>query len=386
MTKDKNGTPGRIVLKMIVLIIIISGIVLAVLFAFQGEPVAESFKWQQIDLMKLFDGLKEEHSGITNSTFELGNANIVMTDVYMGNLVVLTDSDIRLLNSKGEELWYFTHEIRQPVMHANGHWILVYEQTGKSFMAMRDGKVLLRDTLEETIAFGEISEKNILFISANDTGYKRTVYSISAENGIQQAALYIDDYYPFFAKTVEKEGNQSFILYGLGMNSNRISTIIRLYSNNFESSPITSMELDGLYPLLLDNECRKLFTGEKSAVCYNQSLDLLWSKGFDERILAAELFDDNTTVFALENSLIFYSDAGKEILNIPLDSSVDRIQVYKNIAAVITGNQVIFYNSSGKMVDEANLTGMTLQVHFVDEKKAFLVSEQEAVMYGIARK
>lgn len=366
--------------KILLLLVICGGIALAVLFAFQGNT-AETFNWEQLDPRMLLEALKEEHSGIVENSFELGEKQILDSGVYMGNLLLLTESDLRLMNSRGEELWYQTHELRQPVLQINGKMALVYERKGKSLIVLRDGKELLRSTLEAEISFGEITPTNLFLIAVNDTGYKRTIYSLSPENGVQIGALYIDDYYPYFSKNITKGDNRFFILSGLGMNSNHISTIIRLYRANLDTSPITSIELEGLYPVMLGAGDKFLFVGEYEAFCYDQQLELNWSKQFESDLLAAGLFSNGKSVFAMESSLVFLNEKGVEAKRLPVETGTDAIVVCQNTAAVISGNETVFYDSAGNSLGRASLPGLTLNVHFVDEKKAFVVSEHEAILH-----
>lgn len=362
---------------------ITGGIALAVLFAFQGNT-AEAFNWEQLDPGKLIEALKEEHIGIVENSFPLGEDQILGSGVYMGNLLLLTKGDLRLMNSRGEELWYHTHELRQPVLQINGKMALVYEQNGKSLMVLRDGKVLLRNTLEAEISFGEITPTSLFLIAANDTGYKRTIYAVSPENGVQMGALFIDDYYPFFSKSISKEENKFFILSGLGMNSNHISTIIRLYRASLDTSPVTSIELEGLYPVMFDAGQKLLFTGESEAFCYDHQLEMSWSKQFESDLLAAGLFDNGKSVFAMENSLVFLNEKGVEAKRLPTDTRADSIVICQNTAAVISGNETVFYDSAGNTLGKTSLPGLSLKVHFVDEKKAFIVSEHEAILHETA--
>jgi hypothetical protein len=383
MTRENKVKPGSIILKIVLLLLIAGGIVLAVLFAFQGNT-AEAFNWERLDPGKLIEALKEEQIGIVENSFEFGENQVISSGIYLDNLLLLTDSDIRLMNSRGEELWYHTHELRQPVLQINGKMVLLYEQNGKSYMILRDGKVILRDTLEEQISFGEITASNLFLIASNDTGYKRTIYAVSPENGVQLGALYIDDYYPYFTKTIGEEENKSFILSGLGMNSNHISTIIRLYKASFDTSPVTSIELEGLYPVMYHAGENILFAGEYGAFCYDQALEQNWSKTFDSELLAAGLFENGSTVFALKNSLLFYDGKGREIKSLPIETSTDGIVVYQNTAAVISGNEAVYYDAAGNSFGGSALPGMSLQVHFVDGKKAFIVSEHEAILHEVS--
>ncbi|NLO39500.1 MAG: hypothetical protein GX115_08535, partial [Ruminiclostridium sp.] len=364
------------------LLIIAGGIILAVLFAFRGNT-AEAFNWEQLDPRKLLEALKEEHMGTVENSFALGDKQLIQSKLYMDNLLLLTESDIRLMNSRGEELWYHPHELRQPVVQVNGKMALVYEQDGKSFIVLKEGKLLIGSNLEEEISFGEVTSSNLLFITANQTGYKRTIHAISPENGFQLGALYINDYYPYYAKTMEQGENKQIILYGLGMNSSHISTIIRLYGASLNQSPITGIELEGLYPVMYHAGQKVLFTGELEAFCYDQTLDLSWSKQFDSELLAAGLFDNGGSVFALENSLLFFNEKGKEVKQLPDSEGTDAIEVYRNTAAVISSNEAVFFDSAGNRLGSYVLPGLSLKVHFVNEKKAFIVSEHEAILHEI---
>ncbi len=385
MTSANKRSPGKIIIKIVLLLLIAGGVVLAVLFAFQGNT-AEAFDWKKLDPSKLLEALKEEHIGNVENSFSVGENPFLRSGIYMDNLLLITESDLRLMNSRGEEIWYYTHELRRPVLQINGKMALLYEQNGKSYMVLRDGKVLLRDTLEEVISFGEITPTNLFLIAANDTGYKRTIFAVSPENGVQMGALYINDYYPYFAKTITVQGNKFFILSGLGMNSNHISTIIRLYRTSLETSPVTSIELEGLYPVMFQAGKKLLFTGEMSAFCYDQSMELEWSSQFDSELLAAGLFENGSSVFAVENNLIFMNEKGKETKKVSVDVRTDAIEVCQNTAAVISGNEVVFFDAAGNSSGRTSLPGLSLVVHFVDEKKAFIVSEHEAILHEVTSK
>ncbi len=382
MTTGNKIKTRSIIVKIILLLIIAGGIILAVLFAFRGNT-AEAFNWEQLDPRKLLEALKEEHMGTVENSFALGDKQLIQSKLYMDNLLLLTESDIRLMNSRGEELWYHPHELRQPVVQVNGKMALVYEQNGKSFIVLKEGKLLISSNLEEEISFGEVTSSNLLFITSNQTGYKRTIHAISPENGVQLGALYINDYYPYYTKTMEEGENKQIILYGLGMNSSHISTIIRLYGASLNQSPVTGIELEGLYPVMYHAGQKVLFTGELGAFCYDQTLELSWSKQFDSELLAAGLFDNGSSVFSMENSLIFYNEKGKEVKQLPAVGSADAIEVFRNTAAVIFGNEAVFYDSAGNHLGSSVLPGLSLNVHFVNEKKVFIVSEHEAILHEI---
>lgn len=388
MTKERTMHKSHPILKIFLLILFAALVILCVLISIQGGPV-DSLNWEQLNPMKLLERIGRNGSGETENSFDLGELNISGTDAYMDNLVILTDNDIRLLNAKGQEIWYFPHEINQPVLQVYKQWILIHERNGKSYMVMRNGKVLFKGILEGDISFGEIIDNRILFISSNEIGYKRTLHAVSPDNGVNYGALYINDYYPFFAHTLDGDEKNPIILYGLGMNSNRVTTIIRLYDETLKSSPIVNVELEGLYPVLYGNSERKLFVGLDGAYCYSRDMNLLWSMDFDKDITAAGIFENNGMVFALsgnENELVFFNSEGKETKKVRVDGQVQGITVYKNTAAVTTGNEAAFYGTAGNIIDRVFMPGMTTRVHFVSEKKAFLVSEHKAVMHSISSK
>jgi hypothetical protein len=385
MTSERNQKYKGIAFKLAVLIIFIAGVVFAVLFAFRGDTEA-TFKWDQLKPGKILDALKEEHNVIAESSFQFENLSIVGSGTYMDHLLLMTDSDIRLMNSKGEELWYYTHEIRKPVLHISGRWVLVYEQTGKNYLVIRDGKLLRKDKLEAEIAFGAITDNALMFITTNDAGYRRAIHTVSTDNNIKIGTLYIDDYYPFYAKSTHEGENEYFILYGLGMNTNQVTTIIRQYRSTLESNPVTSIELEGLYPIMLDAGQRHLFIGENAAQCYDHGLELLWSHHFETELYAAGLFENGRTVFAVENSLLFFDEYGRETKRIEIENRVDSIEIYQNKAAVISGTEATFYDASGNLTDVFIQAGLTLKVHFVDTKRFFLLSEHEAVLHTFSKR
>lgn len=382
MTKEKKLKSG---LKILILISLIAIICFAVVISMSENTI--EFNWDVLNLRSLVEKLHFENSVNQTETFDLGDLDITQTAEYDGNLLILTNYDIRLINSNGEEVWYFTHEIRHPVLNINGKWILVYEKTGKSYMVIKDGKAVIKDMLDEEIAFGEATDRYLLFITIGNNGYKRTISFISPETGVNLGALYIDDYYPYYIKALSN--NNGFLLYGLGMNSTNISTVIRIYESAKKISPVANVEIEGLYPVMYSNNSNYFFVGENKAFCYDNNLDLVWSREYTDNITAAGLFEDSGAIVATngETKMIkFYNPAGEEVKSIEAEHSIQNITVYKNTAAVIYGSKALFYDSSGRLIDNASLPGISLSVHFINNAQAFLVTEHEAVLYNISNK
>jgi len=382
MTKEKILKSG---LRILILMSLIAVIFTAVLVSINEDSI--EFNWNVLDLRALVEKIHFDDSVKQAGAFSLDDLDISRTAGYDGNLLVLTNYDIRLFGSNGEEIWYYTHEVRHPVLNINGKQILVYEENGKSYMVIEDGKVALKETLDEEISFGEITDNYVLFITIGDNGYKRTIRFISPETGISLGALYIDDYYPYYAKALSS--NDGFLLYGLGMNSTSISTIIRIYERTGKITPVANIEIEGLYPVMYDNNSNYFFVGEKKVFCYDNDLDLTWSEEYADNITAAGLFENNGAIVAVSGeskTIKFYNSAGAEISSIETENSVQNITVYKNTAAVIYGSKVLFYDSSGKLINSASMPGISISVHFVNSSQAFLVSEHEAVLYNISSK
>ena len=385
MTKERTIKPNRTGLKIFILINLIIVIFFAVLISINGNTI--EFNWEALNLRNLVENLQSESSQYKTGAFSLAELDVSQTAEYDGNLLVLTNYDIRLLNPNGEEIWYFTHDVRHPVLNINGEWILVYEKNGKSYMVIKDGKVVLENKADEEIAFGEVTDKYILFINISNNGYKRTINFIAPETGINLGALYIDDYYPYYVKTFNNDN--SFLLYGLGMNSTNVSTIIRIYESTGKTTPVANVEIEGLYPVMRNNNSSYIFAGEDTVFCYDNNLDLIWSHGYTDKITAAGLFENSGTIVALNGEskrIKFYNSSGEEVKSVELENSIQNITVFKNTAAVIYGSKVLFYDPSGRLIDHASLPGINVRVHFLNSEQVFLVTEHEAILYNISNK
>jgi len=385
MTRERTIKPVKAGLRILILASLIIVIFSAVLISMNENDIELS--WGTQNLKDLALKVQAEKAVSRYSVFDFGDINISRTAVFDGNLLVLTAYDIRLLNPKGEELWYYTHDVRHPVLNINGNRILLYEKNGKSYMVLKDGKIALKETLDEEIAYGEVTDNYIIFITTGNSGYKRTIKFVSPETGIGLGALYIDDYFPYYAETLPD--NHSFILYGLGMNSTNLSTIIRIYESSKKTAPVANVEIEGLFPFMYSNGSRYFFAGEYKVVCYDSNLDMLWSREYTDKIAAAGMFESNNAIVALngERKIIkFYNSNGEETKTVETENSIQDIVVYKNTAAVIFGSKVTFYDDSGKEIDEASMPGLSIGVHFANSGQAFLVTEHEAVLHNISGK
>ncbi len=387
MTKDNNRRKYTII-KLILLVIMIIFIVMSIIFALNGEAL-QDINWDKLNPSRLFEEILSEKKDEEDVTIRLEELELVSSTAYMGDILILTDNDIRLLDAKGDEQWYLSHDIRQPVLQAAGRWILIYDYTGKSYIVINYGKKISEGVLGENISFGDICEDYILFITWSDTGYKRTVHLVSPESGIKLGTLYIDDFYPYYSVVSAQEDEGSFILSGLSTNSSLMTTILRKYSSNLNAGLIADVQLEGIYPVILDNPVHNLFISETACYCYNNDMDYLWSIEFDAQIAAAGIFADGGSVFALdglEEVLCFYDSKGKELNRVAVNDNVQSIVTYKNTAAAVSGSEASFYSASGKFINKASIPGLTAQLHFIEENKVYLISENEAFLYNLKMK
>jgi len=132
MTKEKILKSG---LRILILMSLIAVIFTAVLVSINEDSI--EFNWNVLDLRALVEKIHFDDSVKQAGAFSLDDLDISRTAGYDGNLLVLTNYDIRLFGSNGEEIWYYTHEVRHPVLNINGKQILVYEENGKSYMVIR---------------------------------------------------------------------------------------------------------------------------------------------------------------------------------------------------------------------------------------------------------
>lgn len=381
MTKEKTINHTRTGLKVILLFGLIAIVFLSVLISINKDV---TINWESFNPQVLMEQLHTVEAEEKGGTFSLENLDVVHTAQYQGNLLVLTNSDIRLQSINGEELWYYTHDIRQPVVTLNDKWILIYEKNGKSYMIIENGRVILKDKVEEEIAFGKPTDKYVLFITVSSKGYKRTINFIAPETGIELGALYIDDFFPYYAKSFSND--RYLIFYGLGTNSTSVSSIIRVYDSNSLTKPIANAEIEGLFPVIYENSKNTMLAGENMVFCYDTNLDMVYSHKFQTRIAAAGLFQDNGFIVAVneeKNIVYFHNSKGEEIAKQTIDNSIQKIIVYNDMAAVVCGSEVLFYNSSGKLINSTSLPGVSIDVHFLNNTEAFLVTENEALLYSI---
>ena len=388
MIAKKKTNIGRILFRLFILIFLIAVVIISAMYAFDGSFPGE-INWELFNPAGIVEKIRNNYENERGGVIFSGDINPKLAEIYMGNLLILSESDIELINSKGEELWYIPHEMHNPVINVHDKLILLYEQTGKAYLVISGGKTLLKDKLDEEIAFGYITDDYVLFISRSNIGYKRTVRMIEPDSGINLGALYIDDYYPYCAIPQSGE-KKTFLLYGLGLDSIYPSTVIREYGIDLNPSPVMGVELDDITPLFCSNDSMKLFVGENNAYCYDNDFTLIWSRDFDYNIVSAGMFDNGASVFVLEDyqndTVVFVDKQGKDVKSIKLDNHVNEIEICGNSAAVVKGAEILFYGLSGKQSDHVTIPGMNIKVKLIDEKRAYLISEHEIILHNIAKK
>ncbi|MDO4743372.1 MAG: DUF5711 family protein, partial [bacterium] len=117
-----------------------------------------------------------------------------------GRISVLSDTYLELYNNNSKQMLCYQHGFSTPQLKSSASRILVFDRGGKNFKVFNNSKLLLNESLENTIISADISRSGSIAFVTESTGYlaqvsvynkgfknKFTLYS--SEKRISDAAL-----------------------------------------------------------------------------------------------------------------------------------------------------------------------------------------------------
>lgn len=323
---------------------------------------------------------------IIGSTVAEGNF-----DSSNGDLVMVSDTHLTVMNSTAKELMSRQHSFTTPALKLAGTRMLVYNLGGKGYQVESYTKTLVKETGEEKIFGGGISSEGTYALLTEAEGYfgKLTVYTPENEERFRYR---FSSAYPM-AVAVDGGGGKALVTGVSSKDGALLSSLYLLDMNSTESQEPLGEYEDTLF-------LGAYICPDGTAVAVGDTRTVVVPSGgspqvyeYGSRQLASYDVGDDVTALCLlpydtasSGELILLGHDGAVRKTISVGSAMESVSIAGNTVAVLGGGVLSGYSiSDGSPAGQAEAGSDGIAVAMRDETSAYILGVSEIRMVSLAR-
>ena len=296
---------------------------------------------------------------------QMGSGTVDNMTSLGGNLAVLRDDGLILLNSTAKEINSYQHSYSKPVLNCISNRFLLTDRTTGRFFIADSNEVLFESQLEKEVFCSTLGEKgNFAFsCAADDAASVLKVYSSSYDN---EFTFKCSEEY-IISASISQNGKY---IAAVGIGSKNAAVYSTVYIIDIKDQkvlsqlPINAAKVNTIY-----------FTENDIAVAVAESsyyiieiakdkAEIVLDNKVENHVIASFTPCENgcfSMVFTKFGSidsdiLVFFDSSGKEKFNIETKTNVDCVDVSDKYVCFTDSNNIVYsYNYSGKLIGKTQL-------------------------------
>ena len=379
--KNKIKSSMRFARFLLLLIMVVSALVL--LFSNRDKINIDNFKRlaKKIDL-----GItSQSKTDDTVIDFDYDSSSVI--DVYKDGIVRVTSDNLVVMDSIGTQFQNVLTGFVTPALVTNNRYIMAYDRGGKRLIVTNSFTVLFDKTFEDNIIFATMNENGYIAVITESASYKN---KLTVLNSSFNEVYRINSMNRYFLSADLTDDNKYIAVSSLYVKGDKTVSQINYYKLTSEEI-VWESEFD-------DTIAVSVQTKKDGSICglFEWGVCVLDSKGkekyryeFNNKMLQNCNFESSKyNVTAISESLngnteiYVFSNKGKKICDITLDSAVQSLDVYGDRFAVMSRDKISVYNMSGKLLSEQPNSSDGTKVLFTD-KNSLMVINASSVIYNL---
>ncbi len=351
--KQKKSSSGKLIGLAVLLLLLVMAIA-AVVSNLTGISVANVGKTQSSKNL-IYDSLPDSIKDI---------------EAYSSGSVLLTDTSVDYLDSSGRMLASNAHLFSQPVIKTNKGNVLIYDRGANSFRIESNSSIYNVFTVNGAISAAAIGAKNnYAYVLNGEGGYQSHLYVYSFRGQKQFEWGSASDY--CVALNLSDNG-KSIAIATIGVDSAEYYSSVTLF-NFKQSESVFSVELpdctvfdldfinnssvaaftdNGLYSISSDGSFTKICDYVPSEICHSSS---------SAKLKTVVLANHGNTK---DNDIVVFNKKYEEIFRIKSDTEIYAVRATDKYIAVICGDAIKIYDSSGNCIGNVVVGEKCLDVAF----------------------
>ncbi len=304
--------------------------------------------------------------------------------VYKDGIARVTSENLVIMDNIGTQFQSVLTGFNTPALVTTDKYVMAFDRGGKRLIV----------TNSFTVLFDTIFEDNIVTATMNENGY----IAVVTESEAYKNKLIV--YNSSFKEVYRINSLSRYIVDAQVSQNNKLVAVSSLYVKDADVIPqINYYKLTSDESLwncnYKDSVAVSIKTKNDGSICsiFEWGLVVLDSKGqekfkyeFGNKILQSCYIDKakyNVAVVSESISgnsqILAFTNKGKQICDLKLDTNVLSIDVYEDRMAVLFRDKICIYSISGKLLFERDNPNDATQILFSDKNSVMLVSSSSVV-------
>ena len=314
--------------------------------------------------------------------------SVEIDDVCLTNsdLVLVYDSNVKVLNSTAKELSNIAHDYDYPVISTNSGRILLFDEGAKKFRVQSKTRVLYEKEMDHIILTGEMGKDGSVAIATR------------ADNAESMLTVFNSNREQVFAWKCAKEhivscdvsdNGKNYVVAVLGVNNGSVYTKVHIFNKNkteptatfeYTDSAIANVKfLSNETVMVMGNNVCEIIKGdevkEKVDVSVNTTYQLFISDN-NSAILVLSKYSSTT-----QKIIKVYNKSGKELFTQEIGGMVKSVSTDGKYVAVLTNSDVQMFTMKGKPCGSAEVNADAQKV-LVNSRNTYVYSSDAITLYS----
>ena len=309
-------------------------------------------------------------------------------DVALTNsdLVLVYDSDVKVLNSTAKEISSIAHDYDYPVVSTNSGRILIIDEGGNKFRVQSKTRILYEKETSHKILTGEMGKDGSVAIAtrADNAESMLTIY----DSGSDEVFVWKCAKEHIVSCDVSDNG-KDYAVAVLGVDNGSVYTKVHIF-NKKKTEPVASFEYrDSAISKV------KFLSNETLMVMGNNICEIIKDGEVKEQIDVSvntpyKLFisDNNSAILVLskyssttQKIIKVYNKSGKELFTQEISGMVKSVSTDGKYVSVLTNSNVQNFTMRGKPCGSAEVNADALKV-LVSSRNTYVYSSDSITLYS----
>lgn len=365
-------------IKLLAIILVVLLLILIAAAQFGGVTFSTVGDYFATAMAKLGNG--EGYPYSVNS-FDIDDVSLTNSD-----LVLVYDSNIKVLNSTAKEISNIAHDYDYPVISTNSGRILLFDEGAKKFRVQSKTRVLYEKETDHIILTGEMGKDGSVAIAtrADNAESMLTVYDSNREQKfIWKCAK------EHIVSCDISDNGKNYAVAVLGVDNGSVYTKVHIL-NEKKTEPVATFEYTDT---AIANV--KFLSNETVMVMGDNVCEIIKGNEVEEKIDVSvnttyQLFisDNNSAILVLskyssttQKIIKVYNKSGKELFTTEVDGMVKSVSTDGKYVAVLTNSNMQTFNMKGKPCGSAEVNADAKKV-LVSSRNTYIYSSDAINLYS----
>ncbi len=376
----KKGVSAKSVktMKLLAIVLVVLLLILIAAAQFGGVTLSTVSDYFASAMAKL--GTGEGYPYSVNGS-ELDDVGLTNSD-----LVLVYDSNVKVLNSTAKEISNIAHDYDYPVISTNSGRVLLFDEGAKKFRVQSKTRVLYEKEMSHIILTGEMGKDGTVAIAtrADNAESMLTVFDSNREEAFVWKCAK-----EHIVSCDVSDNGKNYVVAVLGVDNGAVYTKVHIFDKR-KTEPVATFEYSDTAVANV-----KYLSNETVIVMGNNICEIIKGDKVKEQVDVSvnttyQLFisDNNSAVLVLskyssttQKIIKVYNKSGKELFTQEIDGMVKSVSTDGKYVSVLTNSNVQNFTMRGKPCGSAEVNADAEKV-LVSSRNTYVYSSDAITLYS----